>query len=335
MPASTKDGSTFREVRPWANVGNTWKKAVRGWIKKGGVWKRFFRSTPETWTQQQSLGTNDGVAVTFGNGVFVATTRLDAAIWRSTDNGQTWVDQQLPINWEDTNIPQLGYGNGVFVTCIEINDGSNDRYVWRSTDSGQTWTQQTLLSGEAIAFAYGNGVFVAATENDLWRSTDHGQSWQLQQTLSLPSFARPEEISYGNGVFVLCTHSGGYNSVWRSTDNGQSWSEQQVLDSPVFTVAYGDGIFIAGTDEYFWRSTDYGQTWTQQQALSQMKKSSVFVHGIFVVGTGFSASDIWVSEDGGQTWEQKQTLDDDIEGLAYGNDTYVALTSPGTIWRSI
>ena len=116
----------------------------------------FVSSSGATWTQQ-SLGsaTDLGLlAVTYGNGVFVAVTNSGKA-YRSAD-GVTWTKATVNVN----AMYGVAFGNGVFVAV------GNAGSIFTSPDAA-TWTRRTW-SGPNAAFedvAFGNAQFVAAGDS--------------------------------------------------------------------------------------------------------------------------------------------------------------------------
>ena len=112
-------------------------------------------------------------------------------VWRSTDNGATWTQQNASAGWTgrerhtsvvlpDGSIVLMGGWRGFSVLY-------ND--VWRSTDKGVTWTQQTAGAGWtgrqlpcSVVMPDGSIVLTGGydgigTTNDTWRSTDNGATW--------------------------------------------------------------------------------------------------------------------------------------------------------------
>jgi hypothetical protein len=102
-----------------------------------------------------------------------------------------------------------------------------------------------------------------------------------------------QSVSFGNNVFVAVSSAG---KIMRSTNNGETWSAITPPSSdPFIKVRYGNGVFIslqtvANQDDII-KSTDYGVSWST-------------VSGVLEANS----------------WK----------GLAYGNSTWVAVSSNGT-----
>jgi len=136
-----------------------------------------------------SVVLQDGSIVLMG-GLRSDPMKLFNDVWRSSDNGVTWIRMNTSAGWLER------YGH----SSITMPDGSiilmggaktigdlND--VWRSTDHGETWTEVTrsadwsaranqgavVLSDGSIILFGGNtyGIFL----NDTWRSIDYGKTW--------------------------------------------------------------------------------------------------------------------------------------------------------------
>jgi hypothetical protein len=63
------------------------------------------------------------------------------------------------------------------------------------------------------------------------------------------------------------------------------WTERQTLDGNVYSLIYGNGLFVAGTeDDSVWTSSD-GITWVERQTLDGSVYSLTYGNGLFVAGT--------------------------------------------------
>jgi PGF-pre-PGF domain-containing protein len=232
----------------------------------------------------------DGSIVLMGGRAGESTFRND--VWRSMDNGATWVLVNATPGWSaryshssvvmpDGSIILMGGMTGVLM---------ND--VWRSPDNGTTWTEITP-SAEWSARAHhstvvlpdGSIVLMGGTEsgaymNDAWRSTDNGTTW-TEMTLSAgwsPRCAH-SSVAMPDGSIVLMggvDASGNRNDVWRSTDNGTTWtgmtpgagwSARQALSSVAMPdgsiVLMGGSLSVGSFENDVWQSWDNGATWTE------------------------------------------------------------------------
>jgi hypothetical protein len=107
-----------------------------------------------TWTARTSgFGTTIIFALTFGNGVYIA--GGDNTILTTSTNAITWTTRTSGLS-AGADVFSLSYGGLVY--NLATNGGeirtSTDGITWEGTTSG--------IAVEVPAFAYGNGVFVAA-----------------------------------------------------------------------------------------------------------------------------------------------------------------------------
>ncbi|MCU0413441.1 MAG: hypothetical protein MUE91_03410, partial [Ignavibacteriaceae bacterium] len=140
-------------------------------------------------------------------------------IWRSTDEGLTW-------------ITVYGHGNDDIIYTITntpndillAGSGSSGDGIVRSTDSGNTWNPVTdglpsdvhcfviraKSDGKIFAGTYDNGIFRSTNNGDYWESINNGLNTTKITSIAINSIGKIY-IGTPNGVFV-------------STDNGDNWS---------------------------------------------------------------------------------------------------------------
>jgi hypothetical protein len=168
-----------------------------------------------------------GLAITFGNGIFVSTGNNEISI--SNDDGLSWLPPVTVFGlWE-----AVTFGNGIFVA---VDPGGQ---IARSVD-GQVW-QVFNVPGNWIDVTFGNGLFIAVNfYNELARSVD-GIDW----TDRIPfgsGYPYPYSISYGSGAFMI----GQGGAISRSTDNGSTWSQVFYTDTVFSTVSNPTNFNIPG-----------------------------------------------------------------------------------------
>jgi ligand-binding sensor domain-containing protein len=184
----------------------------------------------------------------FGNGVF-----------RSTDNGRTWVscDSGLTNKWiEALTVTQTG----------TILAGTFQGGLFRSTNNGISWSAVNtgLTSDEWIfcfAFDSSGHIFAGTWARGICRSTDNGITWTRMNDLSSTSIYSIA-INKVNQIFVRAD-----NGVFRSTDYGETWIPTAFADQG------GGGIItnsanhiIASTYDGVSLSTDEGASWVSINA---------------------------------------------------------------------
>ncbi|MDO9324427.1 MAG: TIGR03768 family metallophosphoesterase [Methanoregula sp.] len=176
-------------------------------------------------------------------------------VWRSTDNGVTWMKMTSNAGWSARS----------YQTSVVMPDGSivlmggaasaglnND--VWRSTDEGATWTLVTASSGwsarscpSSVVMSDGSimlagGEDSTGVKNDVWRSTDKGATWtQVNASAGWAPRYGHSSVAMPDGSIVLMGGFDGLvtdmNDVWRSNDKGATWT--QVNASAGWVPRYG------------------------------------------------------------------------------------------------
>ena len=132
----------------------------------------------------------------------------DGLVQKTTDGGQTWVDQP-------TNIPDILED----IVFVDANNGwavGENGIVLHTTDGGNSWdiqtsgTEEKLLSvsfaDSAVGWATGGGLGVSI----ILHTTDGGSTWEVQ-TVDDPIISKVP----ANGVFALDA-----NNVWVTGNNG-------------------------------------------------------------------------------------------------------------------
>jgi len=227
-------------------------------------------------------------------------------VWRSTDNGATWIQMTANAKFK----PRIQSGK------VVMPDGS-------IILMGGYWTENPSRTSNSM--------------NDVWRSTDNGATW-TQMTANAgwtPRYSFSSIVMPDNSILLMGGHAGStvMNDVWRSTDNGVTWtqltSDAKWMPREAFSsVAMPDGsiVLMGGRGDVLghvvilrdvWQSTDNGATWalmtekaewTPRESFSSvgMPDGSIVLMG----GDWYSDSsrtphflnDVWRSTDTGVTW---------------------------------
>jgi hypothetical protein len=208
---STDNGATWTQMTASAGWSARWFHSsvampdgsivlmggFSGSSHKNDVWLSTDKGV--TWTQQtasagwpprvshSSVAMPDGSIVLMGGDDGSSNYKND--VWRSTDNGVTWIQMTANAGWS----PRVSHSS------VAMPDGSivlmggwerswnfqND--VWRSTDNGVTWTQMTANAGwsardghSSMAMPDGSIVLLGGgsggLKNDVWRLMVAGSS---------------------------------------------------------------------------------------------------------------------------------------------------------------
>lgn len=230
----------------------------------------------------------------------------DGGIFRSNDNGTTWVDitsnlaiaQQYRIGNSATN-PQLiiaGHqdnGTNLFASSgwgtISGGDGM-DCFIDRTNDNVKY-------------YSYVNGTY--------YRNISGAQT-TITGTLPQGEWVSPWHQSYNAPNTI---YAGGRPALYRSTNQGTTWTQ---LGTPQgagaikeFAIAPSDPqVIYAVKKNAISRSTDGGTTWTNitgtlpiQNAFTSVAVHNINPDQIWITISGFTASNkVFKSKDGGATW---------------------------------
>jgi hypothetical protein len=285
---------------------------------------------------QQSNGPQGGQIFTLAeapNGDLYAGSWWGAGIFRSTDQGASWLE--VGLRGEQIHEIVIANGGSVFA-------GTAAGEVHRSQDNGATWP----VSGSGIvgtfgALAYDSAldILYAARSSILSRSTDGGDSWEAIDA-NFPAVSVNALTVITNGGPLYAGTDG--DKVYRSLDGGITWnlfdsglttnSIDDFLVVPegyVYAASYGGGIY---------RTEWSGSTWIQLAVgLSDGYCLAIARDGAGRLWTGTSSSGTFFSEDDGTHWSP---ADVGLEGqevrclLALGPDELLAGSYGGGVHRT-
>ena len=202
---------------------------------------------------------------------------------------------------------------------------------------GETWKAYSRPAGAMSDMVYGNDIFVSVGSNSAMTSPD-GITWTSHEVPAGGWYS----VGYGNGVFVAV----GTDKVMSSSD-GVNWTERTSPEANNWAgVAYGNGTFIAisnGGDHQVMTSPN-GESWTLRNASHNHNwVNAVYAGGQFVAVSDYTnwnkpGGQVMTSPDG-ITWTGHETFESvpwthAWKSIAYGNGTYVAVSSQGAVMTS-
>jgi hypothetical protein len=244
---------------------------------------------------------------------------------------------------EDSLLHGITFGNGLFVT-VGVNGiifTSPNGVGWTPIDSGTTESLSGVTYGKNIYVAVGRaGTILTSPDGAIWTSRKSGTGAVLAN------------VKYVKGLFIAV---GGAPGIILTSPDGVTWTDRTPFPMNEFLndVAFGNDTFIiVGSvsrvfSEVILKSID-GIHWSR---VSQGTKPSlgplIYSKNSFYSGDFFGQ--LWTTPNG-IDWTV-QRLDEqfpypcvgDIDGIAYGNDIFVAvgsgnqciLTSPdGSTWTT-
>ncbi|MCX6120982.1 MAG: T9SS type A sorting domain-containing protein [Ignavibacteriales bacterium] len=267
-----------------------------------GGWGEVFRSTNHgtTWDVVASppYTSGDVRALIIPDENCILAGNYYAGIFRSTDNGDTWIKSCTGIHSADIEAVFAVNANVVFCSLFSFTEETD---IHRSTDGGQTWTKMEVGNSNTITRCFYrsiNGDIYAGGEK-VFKSTDTGNSWQLSSTgLNISSiFTITEGLS---GTIFAGDYWGG---IFRSTDRGSSWVavNNGLTSLTIFSmISSPSGTLLAGSfNGQVFRSTNNGDFWTPI-SLGSNSVACLYrlMNGTILAGT----SGIYKSTDDGLTW---------------------------------
>lgn len=240
-------------------------------------------------------------------------------VFKSTDDGQTWISEGLPENLREDGIR----GNSFFAIA-PVKSGIFAYNYWgvnlKKTNGTSVWSPIFENFHEPrirSVFETAGGTIFIGIDRGFFRSTDSGKTWKHVHTGSLVG-----HLAESNGVLVAIS----MRRIIRSTDNGENWTPVISGDGVAWDVKQIKGGFAAITSgsessaRSLRTSYDGGKTWQPVDAGLQDKavidsiwrtwdnRPRVQAYGtsIIRVGENFFCTHpdgIFKSSDKGKTWE--------------------------------
>jgi photosystem II stability/assembly factor-like uncharacterized protein len=280
------------------------------------------------WTQSAQTAGRYVTGLTM-HGATLFTSTSDSAVYRSTDNGDTWIASKAGLPKDILTITSTG------TTLF----AGRDAGVYRSTNNGDTWTPTNNgLSNPSVytLFVSGTTIFAGTAGSGVFRSTDNGANWAAANAGMTSAIV--QTIAGGSSNLFAGTRAGG---VYRSTDNGSNWIQVNTgltslnvltlctTGSDLYTGSAGGGIF---------RSTNNGAIWTPAPTgptTSSINSLVTFGTNIFAGGPSGGFSNVFLSTNSGDNWTSvsgtlPQTT---VNTLAIAGTYIVAGTAANGIWR--
>ena len=151
---------------------------------------------------------------------------------RSTDNGVTWTNR---AEFQMTHYRAIAFGAGLVVAVGHSYDRSPNVGVIATTPDGITWTERRRSGGQFRTVVYGNGLFVAASEqSDLVATSPDGITWTDHHV----GVTGGGYTIFTGTEFVLLRNEGNY----RSSD-GLQWTLAST--DARFVMGYFNGAYLS------------------------------------------------------------------------------------------
>ncbi|MBL0176379.1 MAG: T9SS type A sorting domain-containing protein [Ignavibacteria bacterium] len=257
---------------------------------------------------------------------------LDAGVYRSMDKGATWVHADS------------GIAKGInALACIgsALYAASNGAGVFLSTNNGASWTAigPTGAGVYAISLcALGTDLYVGTT-NYIYKTTNNGASWQNQSSgIPASGYAIYGLATLGSAIYAVPIVNSSYFGVYVSTNGGAQWTSANGNLSKyveVETIHTGGTTLYVGTRLGVHASTDNGGSWHAiNTGMENVRVRAITGSGsTLLAGSGRG---VHRSSNGGAAWTESMTgmTASTIRVLTRDASDVYAGTSWGKIWRT-
>ena len=285
------------------------------------------------------------------------------AAYSTSFDGMHWTDQPLPI---PCSFADMAWGKDLFVGVSSCFDSLS-----ATSPDGINWTRRNI--GNAYLWdriCYGSGIFVAMNSRGAISVSSDGSTWQsVNEVYRSDDIRRNREMVYGNGMFVIVgnrgrilTSTGGmawkestpldmagdyysmvfeagqfvvidnHGGAFRSRD-GLVWKETPGNPSGIPSLTYGNGRYLAVSENGTAYSDDSAATWKVSKA-----REKLFIYDAAYSGKDFivvgNSGAIATSPDGLDWTERDAETTSDLLGVVWGNDRALAYGSGGTTLTS-
>ena len=155
---------SFSNGQSFAITANT-----SGSVVAGGFGK-VFRSTDngDNWSTSTLPVDEQVLSIAINPYGHIFASVLNYGMYRSTDNGVTWLPSGLQGLYNYSNCITRINSDGIIFAGTDIG-------LFRSSDNGNSWTRVTDFFVSAIAFSLSGEVFIGSDK--AYRSTDNGDNW--------------------------------------------------------------------------------------------------------------------------------------------------------------
>ena len=244
---------------------------------------------------------------------------VSGGIWRSTNNGATWIETSLPSQLNSA-------------TCIAQDTRAGHQDTWYVGTGESQWGNSA--SGGYIAAYFGDGIY---------KSTDNGLSWNLIPSTStnnphafdnLFSFVHSIAVNPSTGTIYAAT----VNVVMSSKDGGNSWElELSTANNDTYSevISTPSGQIYASINSSvdnsgIWRTMNDGGSWMNVTptgfpstynrvviAVAPSDEGRVYILAN-TPGSGKDGHSFWSSSNGGLTWTDYSSNIPDTEAPVAG-----------------
>jgi photosystem II stability/assembly factor-like uncharacterized protein len=250
-------------------------------------------------------------------------------IFKSDDNGLTWVQKAIPVNGAGLDIAIDPVDpNIIYAGLTSVIGSSTNNVIIKSVDGGDNWSWFNMInilpvgysvvnlaidpSDSQIIFAIGNEGF----SNSIVAATfDGGATWE-NRTGNLPVGKPLNYLAISDqNVFIAGGQlfGGQVVGVYKTVNYGQSWQNistgfpNKVSNAILIDPVNSDKMYVASEGDGIYFTTDGGSNWTYSTSgagNTGAARCLVFEPGnTNVIYAGFLSLGVCKSPDASQSWE--------------------------------
>jgi photosystem II stability/assembly factor-like uncharacterized protein len=228
-----------------------------------------------------------------------------AAVLRSTDGGETWVDVPSPSTRWLTSLTVTPEG------AVLVGDEKGALHETR--DGGETWVHTTLsglytlwsvlVTPDATLVGIGGDVARRRHGESGWTLAKKGPGFFIVRRLS-----RTDD----GALFAACADMLRDRAAWRSRDGGDIWRRvlEEVSTEIVDLHAWGDRAYALLESGALLASSDGGDTWQRRPVPFTARGARIWSAGRVVYafdgkaanGVDEGVGEVWRSANDGETW---------------------------------
>jgi len=237
---------------------------------------RFGGSDPEAWIANGIITATPIKRTGYGAGAFVMIT--STSIWASID-GVNWTDEHT-LGGGTLRGRYFAYNGTILVVCGDSNAfTSTDGFTWvdqgsvhnywhtlmaspsyfvmtgtsnvmYTSPTGVTWTANATWAGYVLTGSsslYAESLYIVGeSTGHIYTTADPTGAWTDQGDKFAGAAAI--SLSYGNGIYVAGLSTG---EIYTATDPTGTWTSRGiVIPGAVRSIAFGNGVFMAGDDAF-------------------------------------------------------------------------------------
>ena len=253
----------------------------------------------------------------------------DRQVWRSTDNGASWMQLNLWLSSSDILSIYIRPDGTILAGTVSngIKCSTDNGNNWSSINNGLTGTYtraiNSLSNGNILAGTFGEGMFISAD----------GNTWTKSNSGLVNTRIAAIAINTDGNVFAASSESG----VFRSYDSGNNWTQLvsglDVSRYNAIIISQKSYVILGGFANGVYRSTDTGSTWTKinNDGLWTLNSLALSPNGTIFASTGYG---VMRSLDDGDTWSTALNLSNTYSVTTGANGKVFAANMDGAVCRS-